>query len=93
MGGVRLQESNHRESLSRRGLDISTVWKLIDRSTVFSTFDLDHYDVTMTYFVTKKGVVAPHTLSKKNYNFDFMQLSCVFTPVPIHSFFSRFKYP
>ena len=68
MGGVRLQESNHKESLSRRGLDISTVWKSIDPSTVFSTFDLDHYDVN-DVFRDEKRVVAPHTLSKKTLQF------------------------
>ena len=27
----------------------------VNRPFFFSTFDLDHYDVTMTYFVTKKA--------------------------------------
>ena len=46
-----------------------------------------HNDV----FRDEKGVIAPHTLIKKN----TILILCnfVLAPVPIHSFISRLKYP
>ena len=44
-----------------------------------------HNDV----FRDEMCVMAPHMLSQKNYNFDPMQLSIVFSPLRIPSLFSR----
>ena len=52
-----------------------------------------YYDVTMTYFVTKKKpFIAPHTRSKKK-NTILILYNFVLARVLIESFLSRLKYP